>query len=324
MASPTSDSHVQVINYDAGGFDYRQFWNGRDYEHWAEARVINRLLRQVPPSEWFVDLGGGFGRNVPHYLQRAAHVVLVDYSWTNLANAEAALLADGKNAGRVFLIRGNIYHLPFRAGAFEVGATIRVLHHLAATDAALAEMSRVISQRWLLDVPIKNHLLARLRASLKGQGKALNTLAANDIGTADEPFYNYHLDAIRQELTTLGWNPKLIASVANFRRWERAVPGPLRAAARPLVYGAERLTQPAGRGWWGPAQFLWQNRTTPAQVATMTAPSAPPPAPWDQLAPRLQCPACQGELAWTPDTATCQQCQKAFGRKGAIWDFVVE
>jgi hypothetical protein len=122
----------------------------------------------------------------------------------------------------------------------------------------------------------------------------------------------------------LGWNPKLVASVANFRRWERVVPGPLRGPARPFIYGAERLSQPAGRGWWGPAQFLWQTRARPIDIPVFTAPTQPPPEPMAQFAPRLECPACHGELNWTTESATCAQCAKQFGRQGAIWDFVVE
>src|SRR5579875_1574195 len=203
MSSPT-DAHVPVINYDAGGYDYRSFWQGRDYEQWAEARVIRRTLRRTAPVQWMVDLGGGFGRNVPHELQRAQHVVLVDYSWTNLTNAENTLLADPRNAGRVFLIRGNIYHLPFRDAAFEMGATIRVLHHLAATQDALQEMGRVIGEHWLLDVPIKHHLLARMKAVVKGGGQKLRSREANELGTKDEPFWNYHLGAIRDTVRQQG------------------------------------------------------------------------------------------------------------------------
>ncbi len=324
MSSP-SNTPTHVINYDAGGYDYRSFWQGRDYEQWAETHVIRRILRRTAPVQWMVDLGGGFGRNVPHELQRSQHVVLVDYSWTNLTNAENTLLADGKNAGRVFLIRGNIYHLPFRDAAFQMGATIRVLHHLAATNDALAEMSRVIGEHWLLDVPIKHHLLARVKAAVKGGGKTLRTRTANELGSKDEPFWNYHLGAIREAVRQDGWDDTLVASVANFRRWERAVPGPLRAPARPVVYGAERLAQPLGRGWWGPAQFLW---LTKHQQQTFTAPdpafAGTPPAPWDALAPSLWCPACHGELRWADDHTTCAACAKTFTRTGAIWDFVVE
>jgi SAM-dependent methyltransferase len=322
MSSP-SDVHVPVINYDKGGYDYRQFWRGRDYEHWAEARVLQRLLKRAGQIEWLADFGGGFGRNVPHYRQFARHVVLIDYSWTNLTNAEQTLLPDGPN-DQVFLIRGNLYHLPFRDGAFDVGSTVRVIHHLSAIDAALDEMSRAISHNWILDVPIKHHLLARLRASLSGKGRSLRSPEPNPIGSPDEPFYNFSLRAILQTLRHEGWQPELAASVANFRRWERVVPGPLRGLARPVVYGGELASQRIGRGWWGPSQFLWLTRptqTAPSRAATV---AGDVPHPWDTLAHSLCCPQCHGDLRWSSETVTCAACGKTFQRKGAIWDFVVE
>ncbi len=330
MTTSSSPNAARVINYDADGYDYRHFWDGRDYEQWAETRVIRRLLQPLSTIDWMVDLGGGFGRNVPLYLRYASHVVLIDYSWTNLKNAEATLLPNGPNE-RVFLIRGNIYHLPFRDSAFDVGATIRVLHHLAATNEALAEMSRVIARNWLLDVPIKHHLLARAKAMAQGQSRQLNDWSPNSIGTPEEPFYNFHLDAIRTRLEEAGWSPRLVASVANFRRWERAVPRPARSLVRPVIYGAERVAQRAGRGWWGPAQFLWLSRgdrpapspgPTPAQsVPGINLWLAPP---WNLLAPRLRCPRCAGDLVWAANAAACSTCQGTYARTGAIWDFVVE
>ena len=106
MTTPVPSS-AHVINYDEGGYDYRKFWQGRDYENWAEARLLRRLMKQIPRQRWIADLGGGFGRNVPHYANNADHVVLVDYSWTNLTNAEQTLLPQGPSE-RIFLIRGNI------------------------------------------------------------------------------------------------------------------------------------------------------------------------------------------------------------------------
>src|SRR5262245_7217337 len=101
--SPVSDNtSVHVADYDTDNYDYRDFWTGRDYEHWAETRVIRRLFKRIPRAEWLVDLGGGFGRHIPQYRTHADRVVLVDYSMTNLMNAATALLPNGED-GRLFL-----------------------------------------------------------------------------------------------------------------------------------------------------------------------------------------------------------------------------
>ncbi|MBF6590332.1 MAG: class I SAM-dependent methyltransferase [Ktedonobacterales bacterium] len=317
----TDETRTQVANYDEDQYDYRDFWAGRDYEHWAETRVLRRLFTRTPRAEWLVDLGGGFGRHIPLYQAHAAHVVLVDYSWTNLANAERALMPHGAD-GSLFLIRGNLYHLPFRDGAFDLGMTTRVIHHLKAIDEALDEMGRTIGSRWLLDVPIKTHLLARARGLAHGRVRVGRDRGPNAIGTADTPFYNFHLGAIRERLRQLGWSSTIFASVNNFRRWERAVPGRLARPLRPVVHGLEMAAQRVGRGWWGPAQFLWLVRTSPL-AARVAVPTALPAGPMALLAPRMMCPACHGDLEWSADAARCVACQGTYGRKGAIWDFVV-
>ncbi|MFD0599971.1 hypothetical protein ACFQZ4_52925 [Catellatospora coxensis] len=43
---------IDVIDYDANGYDYREYWSGRDYELWAEQRVLRRLVPKLgrPPG----------------------------------------------------------------------------------------------------------------------------------------------------------------------------------------------------------------------------------------------------------------------------------
>lgn len=317
----TQTAQVQIANYDEDNYDYRNFWRGRDYEHWAETRALHRLLARTPPAKWLVDLGGGFGRHVPLYQHHADAVVLVDYSMTNLSNAEQALMPNGPD-GSLFLIRANLYHLPFRDGAFDLGMTTRVIHHLQAIDDALTEMGRALGERWLLDVPIKHHLLARARGLARGQLFPGRDRAPHRVGSPETPFYNFHLGTVRAQLAKQGWSSRIFASVNNFRRWERALPSPVWRVVRPMVNSAEMAAQRVGRGWWGPAQFLWLTRKSPVTFAP-EAPLGLPPEPMARLAPRMQCPACRGALAWSADAAHCTACERTFARTGAIWDFVV-
>lgn len=323
---PTSSERpdATVADYDEDNYDYRTFWTGRDYEHWAEERVVRRLLNRIGHTDWLIDLGGGFGRHIPTYQRYADHAILLDYSWTNLRNAQRALMGDKPADTRLYLIRGNLYHLPFRTAAFPVGMTTRVIHHLRAIDEALTEMGRVLGQAWVLDVPIKNHLLARARAMSPSKRARLRDKRPNEIGTADTPFLNFHMDAIRERLQADGWSTSLAASVNNFRRWNRVLRGPLEAPARPVVNTLEVAAQRVGRGWWGPAQFLWLTRNPPMQpTLAPEATYADLPEPWRTLAPRMWCPQCHADLRWTADAATCDACAKTYARDGAIWDFVV-
>jgi SAM-dependent methyltransferase len=322
---------VQVMDYDAGGYDYRSFWQGRDFEHWAESRAVSRVLARAlagnGPVDWFVDLGGGFGRNLLVYRPFARNTVLVDYSLTNLRNAARALSDGGGRTGgrrtrgvglrsRVTLVRADVYRLPFRDHVFDGAASIRLLHHLTDLDAALAEMGRVVGGRWLIDVPIRHHVLARLRGVRNGYASDLDPRAPLLLGSVDEPYWNFHLQQVRDRLGELGWRTEIAASVNNLRRWEQVIGFPaLRIAAWPVMRSLELLLQRAGRGWWGPSQFLAAQRI-----------DAPARGGADDMMGLLACPDCHGRLRLIEENAdaarvSCQHCGAVFGREDGIWDF---
>jgi SAM-dependent methyltransferase len=216
----------RIADYDAGGYDYQTYWRDRDYERWAEDRVLRRLVRELGRPRWLVDFGGGFGRNAVHYRRLARQYVIVDYSTTNLANAARGLAADVAE-GRAFLVRSDLNRLPFVDGAFDAGIVVRVLHHLPDLDGALAEMGRTIDDTWVLDVPIKHHVLALVRAATKRRLAAARDASPVATGVTDQPFWNFNLTAVRATLRAHGWDTSLAASVNNLRRWDQAVPQPL-------------------------------------------------------------------------------------------------
>lgn len=314
-----------VADYDSPGYDYRLFWRDRDYEWWAEGRVLRWLLNRVGQVEWLVDFGGGFGRNAVHYLQHAEHAVLIDYSVRNLEAAAFTYTAEIAS-GRLFLVRADLACLPFVEGAFDMGLLVRVLHHLPQVDGALVEMGRVMREQWLLDVPIKHHLLARVRGLFQGETGQLSSWAPKDLGTADQPFLNFHLAAIRQNLADHGWESELAASMNNFRRWDQALPARLTVALRPLVYGLELIAQRVGRGWWGPSQFVWARRREPVPAVSpdVVSPEALEGTTWSLLAMKMLCPTCHGKLQWSREAASCPPCSRTYPRLGAIWNFVAD
>ena len=317
------ERHPTVMDYDQDNYDYRNFWKSRDYEQWAETRVLRRLLDQAGYAQWLVDLGGGFGRNAVHYRQRADHAVIVDYSMGNLQRA-AAFLKEEVESGHIFLVRADLYRLPFVDGAFDLGLMVRVLHHLAEVDDALVEIGRILGQRWILDVPIKNHVLARVRGLFKGEMYQLSTWEPKSLGTPDEPFVNFHLDAVRQTLANHGWDSGLAASVNNFRRWDQVLPAPATAPLRPLVYSLEAAVQTVGKGWWGPSQFVLATRREPITpgITDVERPATLADMPSAALATKMICPVCHAAFQWSPDVASCPTCSRTYQRTGSVWDFV--
>lgn len=316
------NTHPLIADYDADNYDYRKHWQNRAYEQWAESLVIERFFASVGQVPWLVDFGGGFGRNVIHYRQRTEHAVLVDYSLGNLEHA-ASMYAEEIKRGRLFLIRADLYRLPFINRAFDAGLIIRVLHHLTEADDALGEMGRVIGQQWLLDVPIKHHIFARLRALMHGEVGELSTDEPKLIGAIDTPFANFQLSQIRRILSEYGWDNSILASVNNFRRWDRLHPQKLLELTRPAIYALEVMMQQMGKGWWGPNQFVRATRHEPEAAQELSAaPLALHGTPWAMLATKMHCPVCHLPLHWSYNAARCKGCSRLYPQTGPIWDFV--
>jgi SAM-dependent methyltransferase len=317
------DTYPLIADYDADDYDYQTHWKNRAYEQWAESSVLKRLLICMGRPQWLIDFGGGFGRNVRHYFPRAEHAVLVDYSLGNLTHA-ASVYAEEIERGRLFLIRADLYRLPFLEGAFDMGFMVRVLHHLTQVDDALGEMGRVVSQKWLLDVPIKHHALARLRAWVRRERRQLSSWEPRQVGTGETPFASFHLAKITQLLAEDGWNSSIVASVNNFRRWDQRLPAWVIALLSPAIYGLEMLAQRVGRGWWGPSQFIWATRREPcpAQGRADVQPTALRGTPWAALAMKMRCPICHLPLQWSDNAAYCEPCSCVYPRTGLIWNFV--
>lgn len=301
-----------TIDYDANDYDYQEYWEGRDYEQWSEDRVLRRLVPKLSPSPWFADFGGAYGRNAQYYLPHAAHAVILDYSATNLRNA-ARRHAAAVEAGRLSLVRCDLNAVPFADYSFNGAIIVRVLHHLPDVDHALAEIGRCITGAWLLDVPIKHHLLGVVRGAARGRLGDVRSPEPLVTGDSDEKYFNFQLSAVRSRLAGLGWRTRLGASANNFRRWEGGLPRPVVAAVRPFIQGLEACTQTLGKGWLGPSQFLLADR------------DPMPRSPFDAasgLAERLRCPQCKGLVHVAEDAASCTTCDRVFAKHGPFWDFV--
>lgn len=285
---------------------------------------MSRLVPALGRPAWLADFGGGFGRNAVHYRHLARRYVLVDYSTTNLANAARGLSRDVAD-GRAFLVRADLNRLPFVTGAFDAAMMVRVLHHLPDVDGALAEMGRTIDGRWLLDVPIKHHVLALARAAGKRQLRSARDDRPVSTGVTDTPFWNFKLAAVRRTLRDEGWQTTLAASVNNLRRWDRSLPPRVVRALTPAARMVEAASQPIGRGWWGPSQFVVAERTAPLPVPESVV-HRPGAEGVDRNAPacadRMVCPDCHGVLVWTDANAQYRTCRVGYHRDGAVWDFV--
>ncbi|NUR48238.1 MAG: class I SAM-dependent methyltransferase [Hamadaea sp.] len=313
QADSSSATGFPTIDYDANGYDYQQYWEGRGYELWAEDRALRRLVPRLGAYRWFVDLGGAYGRNAGYYLPQAERAVILDYSATNLTNA-ARRHPEAVASGRLGLVRCDLNAIPFADLAFDSAMVVRVLHHLPDVDHALGEMGRIVRAAWLVDVPIKHHLLGLVRGAATGRLRQIWSAEPLITGATDEKYFNFQLDAVRERLTGLGFQTRLGASANNFRRWESRVPEQVARYARPLVQGMEAATQGLGKGWLGPSQFVLATRPA-APLSPFTDETA-------AFTDRMACPECRSALIFSDDSAGCSGCSRSFPKTGPFWDFV--
>lgn len=321
MPNPSADASTRIVDYDSG-FDYCDFWGNRDYESWVEARALRRLLPRLGRLDWFADFGGGFGRNAIHYQSIAKHVILVDYSVTQLSRA-AERLAPELLAGRVHLIRADLGQLPLVDSAVDGAMVVRVLHHMTNVERCLTEMCRTVGKRWLVDVPIKHHALAWLRSTRTGNVRHLLTPEPIVTGSTEYPFYTFQLAAIRRCLRGAGFRSHAAASVNNFRRWDRVLPQPVVDGLRPAIYTLDLVAQRLGRGWWGPSQFLLATRIR-TQSPRLASVVEGLPASLAGLARRTRCPGCHADLTWSVEEASCGSCGRRYPRRVGFWDFTLD
>ncbi len=161
------NTKIRVQDYDSNlEYDYRKYWKDREYENQSERNILSKLLKdnnlfksKPNNSRSFIDIGGGYGRLTDLYQNKYSYSILFDYSFSNLKKAE------GKNNldSNVFKVCGDIYNMPFKDGSISSGMLVRVLHHIENPDLAISEISRVISNSFILEFANKDHMLSRMR-----------------------------------------------------------------------------------------------------------------------------------------------------------------
>src|ERR1035438_4677551 len=120
--------------YNDPSHNYREYWNGRNYEHRAEELAIKRLLKGQH-FKTAIDVGGGYGRLDPLLSEFADHVTLAEPSQQQLDLA-VEFLKDHPYIQRKLTQADN---LDFEAGSVDLVTLIRVMHHLPDPKAEFAE-----------------------------------------------------------------------------------------------------------------------------------------------------------------------------------------
>jgi SAM-dependent methyltransferase len=278
--------------------DYHTVWQGPKAEF--EDRFERKLIEQMVPRSpgWFMDLGAGYGRVYPFYARPGRKVILVDYAVEQLEVAAESLQFDD-----VYLVAANAYHLPFRAGVFDAGISIRTFHHMAKPERFLDELGRVLRRRasFLLEYSNKRNLLKLVRYGPK-------TLRKNheEYGTGDLLF-GIHPKHFAELSSNAGLS---VSRTRGTGFMSRVVGERTRALVPALAVGESALDLLCGRTGLAPMNFVELQKTTGEDG------SASP-----ELADLLQCPACGSNVEENADGMHCTACDHVYPKVGKVLDF---
>lgn len=108
----------------------------------TDVRGFLRRVKRLRMST-VLDLGCGEGRNAEYFAQNGFEIYAVDYSKLAVDRAAQRI---SHLASRIHFILGEAFHLPFRAGSFELLLDWGCFHHVRKQDwrTYLREMVRVL------------------------------------------------------------------------------------------------------------------------------------------------------------------------------------
>lgn len=290
--------HPPICDYE--GSDYQStFWDRgeRDYEDQVEAVALRRLL--PAQGHLMLEIGAGAGRNTPRY-QGYEHIVLMDYSLTQMQQAQARL---GRSE-RYTYVAADVYRLPFADGLFDGATMIRVLHHLAEAPQALAHVRRVMQGggTFILEYANKLNLKAILRYALKRQDwspfspEAVEFVALN---------FDFHPKTVRGWLRAAGFEVGRQLTVSHFRLGllKRLVP-------TRLLVAMDSLAQLSG-DWWQLTPSVFTKCTAVGEVGGKGSSGS-----------IFRCPACGESLPQEGEAAlVCAGCGARWPVVDGIYDF---
>lgn len=207
-------------HYDS--YDYPSYWDRRIYEHEAEVLAIKSFIKNLPRLDTILDLGAGFGRLTPTYLNAAKKIILTDPS-VKLLN-----LASKKFKGKKFkfIVGGtNNLAVKIKKESIDLILMIRVLHHIRNLENAFSVVHKLLKPGgyFILEYPNKVHAKAVLYELFRGNYTFPFNIFSKDVCNDRLekenriPFVNYHPDFIKELITKHDFTIEKIKSVSNFR-----------------------------------------------------------------------------------------------------------
>lgn len=304
----------KVVNYDGYDYDYSTYWKNREYENQAEHLVLDKLLEDEK-GDWFIDIGGSYGRLADTYTDKYKNCVILDYSLKTLQKNRDLITSKYPNC---ILIAANAYQMPFKKEVFDGGLMVRVLHHIERQKEYFQEVARVLKKDgiYIQEFANKIHIKARLKAFLK-RDKNINKL---------EPYQQptIHLEGAKGGgVSFLNYHPKYIHNLleeCEFEVEEKQGCSYLRIPILKKILGSKILL------WFEKiSQNIFSNSNLPPSIFYKTElDSGDKGEKYEDLEDILLCPSCRENLEIDDYKAVCKNCEKKYIKKEGVWDFRVE
>lgn len=309
---------IDVSDYDKFDYDYSTYWKERGYENNAEKIILNKIF-QYKRGDWFVDIGGSYGRLTSTYYDQYKNPIIVDYSLKTLQRNYELMKSKYPNAT---LIAANAYKLPFKESTFDASLMVRVLHHIEKPEIYLKEMKRVLKNNslYVQEYANKIHIKARIKAIIKRDFSIFSKepykqpTQENLEGSSKEErqiFYNYHPAHIKSMFEENGFTVKRKHG-CSFLRSQIAK----KLVSENILVDIERFLQ---------ATLSWSNIPPSIILETKLKKKETKEEEHTAVKDILVCPSCKDSLSFENDTtATCKKCKTSFYKKESVWDFRVK
>jgi ubiquinone/menaquinone biosynthesis C-methylase UbiE len=308
----------KVADYDFFDYDYRKYWNQREYENEAEKLVLAKIFENKG-GYWFLDIGGSYGRLASIYSPIYEKPIIVDYSLSTLIKNQQILKNKYPN---IELIAANAYKLPFKENTFDGALLVRVLHHIENPDKYLGELWKVMNKNsyYVQEFANKIHLKSSIKALLRFNFSFFTKephqqpTKGNFEGTKsgeEAIFYNYHPEHVKELLKKNKFIPIKKYGCSFIRSsFLKKILG------QPLMIRIESILQVLLRRSNIPPSIIYES-VVKKDIDKIEEKGR-------FLEDILVCPKCKGTLNIQNTVAICKKCKSKYEKKSNIWDFRIK
>jgi ubiquinone/menaquinone biosynthesis C-methylase UbiE len=305
----------EVVNYDGFDYDYTTYWKDREYENIAEHKALDPMFKEKE-GNWFIDIGGSYGRLADIYADKYSNCVVLDYSFKTLKKNFPLI---SKRFPNITMIAANAYKMPFKDSMFDGGIMVRVLHHIDRQQEYFKELSRILNDDsvYIQEFANKIHIKARIKALIKGDKEILDknpyqqpTINMEGSRDGNVSFLNYHPQFIEDILEDNNFEIENKQGCSYLR-----IPILKKILGTKVLILMETVLQKLfAKTNISPSIFFETELDKEDEVENN----------YSHIEEILACPKCKSDLKFGENIAICNNCHKEYLKDGNIWDFRIK